>query len=180
MEDNKVQAVTDPVQEPPAQQAPAETKPAQDAATETKPAQDAAYWKAESRKWEARAKENREKAEKWDEAEAAGKGELERAQADAEAARAEAEAANAELSRMRAASAVSAETGVPAALLHGSTEEEMRSEASAIMAYARTAPAYPADKGGASGGGPTKSSIESIKDPAARLRARAENINLYR
>lgn len=175
MEDNKVQAETDPVQDPPAQQA-AAPQPS----GEPKLARDAAYWKAESRKWEARAKENREKAEKWDEAEAAGKGEIERAQADAEAARAEAEAANAELARLRTASAVSAETGVPAALLHGSTEEEIRAEAAAIMAYARTAPAYPADKGGASGGGPTKSSIESIKDPAARLRARAENINLYR
>ena len=78
---------------------------------------------------------------------------------------------------------VSAETGVPAALLQGSTEEELSASAAAVTEYVEAQrPAYPRDKGGAPGGGAsvTVDSIEKIRNPAERVRMRAAHADLYR
>lgn len=92
-------------------------------ATEQAPAQET-DWKAEARKWEQRAKDNRKeadelraKAAKWDEAQREGMSELERATQRAEAAEAQLEAYRAEEKRRADASEVAEKTGVPASLL---------------------------------------------------------------
>lgn len=138
-------------------------------------------WKAEARKWEARAKENKQKAEKLDELEAANKSELERLQEAKAKAEKEAADAKAELARNEMISSVSKETGVPEELLHGDTEEELRESAEAVKGYiASQKPSIPPDQGGAAGAKPvTKEAIEDIDNPVARVRARAQNISLY-
>ena len=141
-------------------------------------------WKAESRKWEERSKANRAEIDalraQLDEIRA------ERAeQADASDRAAKAEA---EVERMRAemelrdmVSRVSETKGVPASLLHGDDEDALNASADALLAFAKSkAPAYPTDNGsGSAGPAVTVESIESIKDPVARIRARAEHIELY-
>ena len=122
------------------------------------------------------------KAAKYDEAQEAAKSELERANeraAKAEKALADAQAA---IERSELVARVSRETGVPAQLLHGATEEELSASAAAIADYARAvAPGYPRDKGGAAGGQPvTVESIESIRNPVERVTARAAHPELYR
>lgn len=122
------------------------------------------------------------KAAKYDEAQEAAKTELERANeraAKAERALADAQAA---IEHTELVAKVSKETGVPASLLHGSTEEELTASASAISDYVKaSAPGYPRDKGGAAGGqAVTVDSIEAIKNPVERIRARAAHADLYR
>lgn len=77
---------------------------------------------------------------------------------------------------------VSRETGVPASLLQGETEEDMAASAKALNDFALSkAPGYPLDKGGAAKADPaqTRRSIEEIRNPAQRVMARAANISLY-
>lgn len=141
-------------------------------------------WKAESRKWEERSKANRaeleavrsqldelrgEQAKRSDAAERAAKAE------------AEVERMRAELERSALVSRVAESRGVPASLLHGDDEAELEASADALMAFARSAsPAYPADSGSGGAAAPMSvESIESIRDPVARIRARAEHIDLY-
>ena len=79
----------------------------------------------------------KEKAGKYDEMEAANKTELQKAVEQAAALQLELDVikkAN-ELREMR--ESVAKETGVPAALLTGDTEDECREQAAAIVAYAR-------------------------------------------
>lgn len=154
---------------------------AQQQAKTDEPHGDTTDWKAEARKWEERSKSNRAELDAL-----AGQLQEERSkQTDAEdrAAKAEAEMERikAELDRTKLIGRVSEETGVPAALLFGDDEEALKASASAINAYAATkANAYPADRGSGKAANPvTVASIESIKDPVARIRARAEHIDLY-
>lgn len=137
---------------------------------------------AHSREWEKRAKANKDKADKLDEIEEAKKTELEKLAARAEKAEAELAAANAATERQRMVSEVAERTGVPMSLLKGSTVEELEASASAISAFVDSkAPKYPADKGGSPKPPQTsRESIEAIKDPLARVRARAENVELYK
>jgi hypothetical protein len=95
-------------------------------------------WKTESRKWEARAKENAAKAKVNDgaaqrlkEIEDADKSEAEKATARAEAA--EKRAADAEAKALRAD--VATEKKVPASLLTGSTREELEKSADELVAF---------------------------------------------
>ena len=74
-------------------------------------------WKAEARKWEQRAKENKGAAEELAKLKEAQMTELEKANAEAEKARAEAEALKAEKAMSDAAIKVSGETGLPVELL---------------------------------------------------------------
>lgn len=127
--------------------------------------------------------ELRAKAAKYDEAQEAAKSELERAEERAARAEAALEEANARMAHEALVAKVSGETGVPAALLHGSTEEELAASAAAVTKYVEAQrPAYPRDKGGAPGGGSpvTVDSIEKIRNPAERVRMRAAHADLYR
>ncbi len=138
-------------------------------------------WKSEARKWEKRAKENAEKADKWDEREKDAPT-LENLQKQVESLKAEAKAAKAEAEHRTLLANVSAATGVPTSLLKGDTEEELKASAEAIAAFAKTSGGgFPADKGGGAPSKPlTKDEIRKIKDPVERVRARAQNIDLYR
>lgn len=73
-------------------------------------------------------------------------------------------------------------TGVPAALIHGDDEESMTASAKAVADFAESRqPGYPLDKGGSGGGKKVnRDSIESIKDPAKRIMARAAHMELYK
>lgn len=73
---------------------------------------------------------------------------------------------------------VSEETGIPKSLIHGETEEEMTASAKAVSEYIETIkPKYPEDKGGGTTPKPqTRASLSDIKDPIARLNARAQII----
>lgn len=133
--------------------------------------------KAQSRKWEARAKENGEKAKKYDEIEQAKKTEAEKAaEALNRAAEAEkaAEEAKARLELMEVVQKVSQETKVPAALLKGSTEEELKASAKALLEFAGSAePSFPGDQGGAGTLPPiTQESLKDIKNPIERINGR--------
>ena len=149
-------------------------------------------WKAEyeklleqSRKWEARSKSNAEKARAYDEAakaaaDADGKlGDL------AEKAEAELAALKAEREREQTVADVAKKANVPAdilTLMRGDTAEELQAAADALSGYVKSLSLYPeVPDGGARQAQPvTKESISAIKDRAARVRARAENANLYK
>lgn len=122
--------------------------------------------------------ELRDKAARLDDAQAKAD-EAERELAECKAAL---ERADADARRTRTALDVSRQTGVPVDLIRGESADEMRASADAIAEFAASRRAgYPTDKGGASGGGKavTVASIEAIKDPVARVRARARHQNLY-
>lgn len=95
-------------------------------------------WKAEARKWESRAKENLASA-KSNEAAAQRLAEIEESQKTAEQKQAEelakAQATIAELTTARVRAEVAAAKGVPAALLTGSTQEELEAAADALIAF---------------------------------------------
>lgn len=138
-------------------------------------------WKALARKWEKRAKANEAKAKKWDATQKDAPTiesmaqQIEELKADAENARKQAE-------HQTLLTSVSQATGVPAQLLKGQTEEELTQSAQAIADYAKsTGVGFPQDKGGGAKKQPMSAEeIAKIKDPTARIRARAENINLYK
>ncbi len=88
-------------------------------------------WKAHSRKNEERAKENAEKAKKFDELEEASK--TEQQKRDEHIANLEKE--NAALKSQTLRAQVASEKGVPAGLLSGSTQEELEESADALLAY---------------------------------------------
>ncbi len=123
------------------------------------------------------------KAEKYDEAQEAAKSELEKARDAAEKAEAELEAMKADAAHRGLVDKVSSETGIPGNLLHGDSEEELRASAEALSAFVESRkPQPPLDKGGAPtpSGAVTRDSIEKIKDPVARVKARAAHADLYR
>lgn len=139
---------------------------------------EATDWKAESRKWEARAKENFAKAKRLDEIEEANKSELERAR-DAQA-KAEKEAEEAKRSQLLYQ--IASETGVPANLIKGTNEDELRQSAQDIQEFAKSQkPNIPVDQGGAASGSKTvtKESIDGIKNPLEFVKTAASNANLY-
>lgn len=126
--------------------------------------------------------ELKRKAKAYDEAQEAAKSELERANDRAAKAEKALADAKAEMEHAALVSKVSAETGVPASLLHGGTEEELAASAKAVSEFAESRmPQYPHDRGGspAGGGQVTVESIESIKSPLERVRMRAANAGLY-
>lgn len=100
-------------------------------------------WKAESRKWESRAKENlaaakanEGAAKRLAEIEESQKTEAQKAQ-DA-LAKAQKELADERTARIRAE--VAATKGVPAELLSGGTQEELEASADALLSFKGTAP----------------------------------------
>lgn len=127
-----------------------ETPPTQPQGTEqpkapAAPAQET-DWKAEARKWEARAKENKTAAERLAEIEEAQKTEAQKLAERAEAA--ERKAAEYEKREQIAGwkSQVSQETGVPASALAGSSLEEIQAHAETLKPL--ITPAQPAPPAG--------------------------------
>ena len=101
----------------------------------------------------------KDKAAKFDAAEEANKSDLQKATELAGREKARADGLQQQLDAMNARNKVAAETGVPAALLHGSTEEECKTEAEALKKW-RGPSGYPNtnDPGSPtpSGGGKTR------------------------
>lgn len=156
------ETATEPVVEP---TEPVTPTPEADAPKPTAPdtgekdwAAEAAKWKALARKHEDASKANADKAKRLDELEESQKTELQKA-AD-RAAAAEAKVAEIEARAMRAE--VAAAKGVPAALLTGSTQEELEAAADALIAFRGAKP--PADFGA----GPRGTDVHS-KPKAASL-----------
>lgn len=97
---------------------------------------EAEKWKSFARKHEEQAKANADKAKRLDELEESQKSELQKA-AD-RAAAAEARAAEVEVRATRAE--IAAAKGVPAALLSGTTAEELEASADALLEFRSQAP----------------------------------------
>lgn len=117
-----------------------ETTPHGDEGTENAPEREASDidWKAEARKWESRAKENltaakanESAAQRLAEFEESQKTEAQKTQERLQAA--EARAAELELRSIRAE--IAAEKGVPAALLTGTTKDEITASADALITF---------------------------------------------
>lgn len=89
------------------------------------------------------------KAAKYDEAQEAAKTDLQRAQDQANSLKAQLEALQNEVNTRNARDKVAAETGIPASLLTGATEEECQAQAAALTKWRGDQPKYPAlnDKG---------------------------------
>lgn len=99
---------------------------------DAEPQGDSTDWKAEARKWEARAKADHEIANKWRDYEASQKTEHEKLADELAREKAEAAQAKAELLRLRIASEKGI-TGDATKLLKGSTQEELESEAELLL-----------------------------------------------
>lgn len=84
----------------------------------------------------------KEKAQKYDAAEEAGKTELQRAQEKAQALQSQLDALLQADTVRKIREKVSQETGVPVNVLSGDTEESCKAQADAILAFAK--PGYPA------------------------------------
>lgn len=136
---------------------------------ETDPQAELAKWKNLARQNEARAKANAEKAIKFDELTEAQKTDLQKA--EDRAAAAEKRAADAILNAER--KAIAATTGVDAALLAGTTPEELQASADALLAWRGTtaAPAAPRVGGADINGGAAK--------PVLYTRAQIANPTFY-
>lgn len=100
------------------------------------PAQETTDWKAESRKWESRAKENTAAAQRLAEIEEEKK--TDEQKVTDRIAAAEKRAADLETQVIRAE--VAAAKGIPAELLHGGTKEQLEAEADALIAFKGIAP----------------------------------------
>ena len=93
---------------------------------------------AQSRKWEERAKANKDKADKWDKYEQQGMSEAEKAAKRAEAAEAELAQLKSEAQRRADADEVAKATGVPASLLlHCADREDMEAFAKEYAGVAK-------------------------------------------
>lgn len=88
------------------------------------------------------------KAEKYDEAQEAAKTDLQKAQEEAQKYKSQLDALTAANAARDARDKVAAETGVPASLLHGSTEEECKTEAEALLTFRGETPKYPSLRDG--------------------------------
>ena len=136
-----------------------------------------------SRKWEGRAKSNADKAKQYD---ALAKQTAD-AQAAADEAKANAEKLQADLNaanRSLAVSRIAAEKGVDADILAAMSAEDedgITANAEKLAASYAARNLYPSVTDGGANAAPaiTAESIEQIKDPLARVMARAEHINLY-
>lgn len=117
---------------------------------------DTTDWKAMARKWEARSKENADKARAYDELQEQSKTELQRAQEQAAAYKRQVDELSAKAERDAARAKVAKETGVPAELVAGDDEESMRAFAEAVAKWGKPSSAprtrkpgsFSADAGG--------------------------------
>lgn len=139
---------------------------------QAEPTEPTTDWKANSRKWEDRAKSNKEQLD-------AALKELEELKASqATNTTEQLEQANAKIAELKLKIKVSKDTGVPVELLQGSDEEAITASANALTSYAqsfaKSNAAYPLDKGGAAHS--TAGNVEDIADPVARVQARARTL----
>ena len=136
-----------------------------------------------SRKWEGRSKANAEKAKQYDalvQQTADAQAAADEAKANAEKLQADLNAAN----RSLAVSRIAAEKGVDAEILAAMSAEDedgITANAEKLAASYAARNLYPSVTDGGANAAPaiTADSIEQIKDPLARVMARAEHINLY-
>ena len=139
---------------------------------QAEPTEPTTDWKANSRKWEDRAKSNKEQLD-------TALKEIEELKASqATNANEQLEQANAKIAELKLKIKVSKETGVPVELLQGSDEDAITASANALTSYAqsfaKSTAAYPLDKGGAAHS--TAGNVEDIADPVARVQARARTL----
>lgn len=158
-------AATAEVEQPQAEEPKEQAEP-------TEPTEPTTDWKANSRKWEDRAKSNKEQLD-------AALKEIEELKASqATNTTEQLEQANAKIAELKLKIKVSTETGVPVELLQGSDEEAITASANALTSYAqsfaKSNAAYPLDKGGAAHS--TAGNVEDIADPVARVQARARTL----
>lgn len=141
----------------PGQTAPPVAPPAQVAPVE--PPADPTDWKAESRKWEQRAKDNKDKADKFDASEQEKLSEIEKANLRAETAEQASTASAALLLQLTAAN----ENGITKEerpLLTGSTDEELTAQVAAILKL-RAPSTASAQEAGITGGGSSTPTIRT-------------------
>ncbi len=110
------------------------SEPAEAPKPEPTPAPAEIDWKAESRKWEARAKENQAAATKLAEMDEAAKTELQKANDAKAAAESERDALRKEKQVTKWAADIAKKAGLPADALRGSTEEELQAHADQLKA----------------------------------------------
>lgn len=139
---------------------------------QAEPTEPTTDWKANSRKWEDRAKSNKEQLD-------VALKEIEELKASqATNTTEQLEQANAKIAELQLKIKVSKDTGVPVELLQGSDEEAITASANALTSYAqsfaKSNAAYPLDKGGAAHS--TAGNVEDIADPVARVQARARTL----
>ena len=135
-------------------------------------------WKAMSRKWEKQAKENKDAADELAALKESSKADLDKANQrvkDAEAKVAELEA---ERERNNWAAEASKQTGVPAAILRGSTLEEMVEHGKQIKGLVSMHPVVN-DKGEPPTPTLTKEQILKIENKRDRKAAIAANLDLF-
>lgn len=135
-------------------QAPEDANEAEKAAEATTEAQTGTDWKAEARKWEARAKENSKAAEELAALKAAQMTEAEKAAAHLAQVESELSALKADAQRRTDAAEVSKATGVPASLLeYCATREAMEAFASEYGSTGKPAGAPAAEQSRITRGG---------------------------
>lgn len=163
-EEPQVQAVQEPEPQAQAQAAPADTTD----------------WKAEARKWEARAKENKAKADAYDAAEEERKSDLQKATERAERLESELKALKDKQARDAAVKKAAKEYGVDEDTL-SRMSGDVDENAAFLKSKEPAKPAYPQvrDNGEIAVKGVTRDDIAAIKDPVERVRARAANLKLY-
>lgn len=149
-----------------------EQSQAEEPKEQAEPTEPTTDWKANSRKWEDRAKSNKEQLD-------VALKEIEELKASqATNATEQLEQANAKIAELQLKIKVSKDTGVPVELLQGSDEEAITASANALTSYAqsfaKSNAAYPLDKGGAAHS--TAGNVEDIADPVARVQARARTL----
>lgn len=138
---------------------------------------------AQERKKYADYEELKGKAQKYDQAEEASKTELQKEQEKTAALTKQLEAFQKADNERKLKDKIAQETGVPAALLRGDSEEDLRSQAEAILSFAKPAqPSYPNVRDGGETHLPhlSKEDILAIKNDKQRLKAIRENIELFK
>lgn len=123
------------------------------------------------------------KAQKFDQIEEESKTELQKATERAEALQKELEAIKTANEERQLRERIAQETGVPASLLRGNSEEDLKAQAEAIMTFAKASgPSYPKVKDGGEVTPPaiSKQDILGIKNEKERLKAIKENIELFK
>ena len=144
--------------------------------------------KAESRKWEERAKKNKDAASRVADLEGevdTSKSDLEKLQAQANEAMEELEKLREEKRRADAVRAIAKSVDVDEeilAMMAGSTEEEIKANADALKERMGTISKFPdvMDSGSNGGSVVTKESIMAIKNKNERFEAIKQNANLFR